>query len=293
MNSQTPHSSSSLFHGSLVTTNRTIYTPSSFARKSLLYLQETGSLKATTPHTSRRSHLQSFLFFIVRSGSGTLQYQGRSQQLHAGDCVFIDCNYGYSHTTSKNLWELQWVHFYGITLKEIYEKYQERGGASIFHPVQLTSFIAVLDDLYLLAETDDYIRDMRINENLATLLSLIMEQSWHPEHSIKHSEKSEVAEHIKSILDARYMQKVSLADLAKETDYNKYYMLRLFKKQYGITIGNYIQQLRISEAKRLLRFTDHSIEQIGEETGFPDSNYFARAFKKVEGTSPSTYRKSW
>ena len=51
----------------------------------------------------------------------------------------------------------------------------------MFHPEDIAPFVSLLTDLYNLAATSDYIRDMRINEKLGTLLTLLMEQSWHPE----------------------------------------------------------------------------------------------------------------
>ena len=60
-------------------------------------------------------------------------------------------------------------------------KYKERGGRPVFYPDDLTPFRLLLTDLYNLASSSDYIRDMRINEKLGTLLTLLMEQSWHPE----------------------------------------------------------------------------------------------------------------
>ena len=81
-----------LFHGNLVSANRILYTPSAFAKSSLPHLQEIGTLKAQKPHTSRRENLSSYLFFIILSGSGTLEYDGSSCALHTGDCVFLDCH---------------------------------------------------------------------------------------------------------------------------------------------------------------------------------------------------------
>ena len=87
---------------SSVSSNRVLYTPSSFARSSLLFLQETGNLVAIRPHTSSRVNLSSFLFFIVTSGSGELEYEGAVYSLSSGDCVFIDCEKAYSHSTGMD-----------------------------------------------------------------------------------------------------------------------------------------------------------------------------------------------
>lgn len=85
-----------------VTSSRILYTPSTFARTSLLHLQEVGSLQAIHPHTSMRTNLTSFLCFVVLSGNGTLTYEGTAYELSAGDCVFIDCRKAYSHSTGYN-----------------------------------------------------------------------------------------------------------------------------------------------------------------------------------------------
>ena len=92
---------------SSVQSSRIIYTPSTFARTSLLHLQEVGSLQAVHPHISQREDWVSFLCFIVLSGEGTLSYEEQTYQLGEGDCVFIDCRKAYSHSTSDNLWSLQ------------------------------------------------------------------------------------------------------------------------------------------------------------------------------------------
>ena len=65
-----------LFDGKLVHSSRIIYTPSPFARASLLHLQEVGSLQARQPHDSARKDLSSYLFFLVEHGSGLLEYEG-------------------------------------------------------------------------------------------------------------------------------------------------------------------------------------------------------------------------
>jgi len=79
----------------VVSSDRILYTPSRFARASLLHLQEIGTLKALKPHTSHRDNLSSFLFFIVLSGEGSLSYDEKHYNLITGDMVFIDCSKPY------------------------------------------------------------------------------------------------------------------------------------------------------------------------------------------------------
>ncbi len=282
-----------MFTNTQVTTSRIIYTPSLFARTSLIHLQEVGTLQALKPHVSSRSDLQSYLFFIVRSGSGTLTCDGHAYTLEQGDCVFIDCHQPYSQCSGEDLWSLSWVHFYGPNLRAIHEKYRERGGQPAFHTKHYQEFITLYDAIYRIAESSSYIRDMELSEKLMALLTLLMDESWDPE-SREHKKKRKLdAGEVKSYLDEHFTEKIVLDDLAKRFFINKHYLLRLFKEQYGTTVNHYILGARITKAKGLLRFTDKTIETVGMECGFGDPNYFARAFKKVVGVSPGNYRKSW
>ena len=86
---------------------------------------------------------------------------------------------------------------------------------------------------------------------------------------------------------------LTLDDLAERFYINKFYLARLFREQYGSSVINYLLYLRISRAKELLRFTEMTVEEVGARCGMPDANYFSRAFRKIEGMSPSEFRKLW
>lgn len=283
---------SSLFQNDYTSSNRIIYTPSEFAKSSLLYLQETGELKAQRPHTKSRSGLDSYLFFIVLSGSGELQYNNCTYILKPNDCIFIDCKQPYAHITSDDLWQLKWVHFDGQSLSAIYNKYVTRGGEPAFTVEQPEKYVNLLDDIFTIASSDDYIRDMKINEKLSSLLTLIMSKSWNPSKAQSAPKRSELSS-IKVWLDNNFSAKISLDDLAAQFYIDKYYLSKIFKKKYGITINAYISQKRITAAKQLLRFSDKTIEQISCEIGIADTNYFTRLFRKIEGITPGEYRKLW
>ena len=275
----------------VVSSNRILYTPSPFARSALLHLQEIGELKALKPHTSSRNKLASYLFFTVLDGAGELRYEGRKYDLGAGDCVFIDCRKPYSHTTEASLWTLRWCHFFGPTAPVVYQKYVERGGQAVFHPEGTEDFVSALDRLYSIASGTDHIRDMRINEELNRLCTLLMEQSWHPE-AVTAPKKMNVAE-VKEYLDQHFPERITLDQLSRDFFINKYYLTRVFKKQYGQSITAYLQNVRITKAKLLLRFSDKSVEEIGLECGLGQLHYFSRVFKEVEGVPPSVYRSQW
>lgn len=284
----------SLFQGTYVESNRIIYTPSDFAKTNLLHLQEVGKLQALSPHTSSRRGLLSFLFFIVTSGSGSLVYDGVNYPLSSGDCVFIDCRKPYSHISSKEyLWSLKWAHFYAFNMNGIYEKYVERGGRPVIATDNSGTFSGLLDELLAVAGSEDYIRDMKINEKITCLLTLIMAESWHPESNAQRGLKKQSLQHIKTYLEEHYQEQITLELLAEHFYINKYYLTRVFKEQFGTTILNCLGQIRITHAKKLLRFSDFTVETVGGMVGIEEPGYFSRVFKKIEGITPGEYRKMW
>lgn len=295
---------------------RILYTPSTFARSSLLHLQEVGSLTAIKPHTSKREKLQSYLCFMVEDGEGELVHEGKQYDLQPGDVVFIDCRKAYSHSTGnchstgnsnrirdgqsdsvvvnscKKLWTLRWCHFYGPNMNAIYRKYQERGGRPVFQTEQLGSYRTIFSELYQIADSSDYVRDMRIHEKLSSLLILLMEDAWCGEKISKGTPSPVDIQQVKEYLDINFAEKITLDDLASKFYINKYYLLSCFKERYGVTINAYLNQVRVTYVKQQLRFTDKTIECLAVGLGM-EPNYLSRLFKKVEGVSPTEFRSKW
>lgn len=284
-----------LFTGNLVQSNRILYTPSIFAKTTLIYLQETGELTALRPHVSRREQLDSYLFFVVLDGTGTVQYDNKEVKLHPGDCVFLDCHKPYSHaSSSENLWKLKWVHFYGSNMDNIYEKFLNRSGVWYFSSKDPEPYENLLEDIFLTANSDTAVRDMKLYEKLVGLLTLTMEESGQNHLISRHQTTAETKlNDIKKYIDEHFTEKIYLDALSETFYINKYYLTRIFKKQFGVSINHYIIYQRITLAKRLLRFTDNSIENIGRECGIDDPGYFTRIFKKIEGVTPGEFRKLW
>lgn len=281
------------FLDKMVNTNRVLYTPSVFAKNNLIHLQEIGTLTAQSEHTSKRSRLASFLFFCVKEGSGTLVYEGVTYPLKKGDCVFLDCNKTYAHSTSKDLWTLQWAHFYGPNLDKIYEKYAEENPSPVFTPLFTHSYENLLTGLQEITAFNSGARDMMICEKLTGLLALILQDCEQGENQRIIPFKALVLVDIKKYLDEHFREKITLEDLSGRFFIDKYYLSRRFKQYYGTTVIAYLQQAKITHAKHLLRFTNQSIEAIATDCGIEDANYFARLFKKIEGISPGEFRKSW
>lgn len=92
-------------------------------------------------------------------------------------------------------------------------------------------------------------------------------------------------------MSRRYRESLSIEDYAVMCHMSISRFEHIFKQVTGTAPLEYILHIRTEHSKRLLETTDLQIQQIAEEVGFSDANYFSRAFKKRVGVSPAVYRR--
>jgi len=97
---------------------------------------------------------------------------------------------------------------------------------------------------------------------------------------------------LQEIVDANYLEDLSLEEIAGLANMSIATFKRKFKQYVGDSPGNYIRKKRLQLAANELLYTKKSISEIAFDCGFNDSNYFAKAFSKQFGKSPTAYRLS-
>lgn len=95
---------------------------------------------------------------------------------------------------------------------------------------------------------------------------------------------------IRDYIDRNYMNDITLDSLSASFYFTKEYLSRLFKKAYGTGIYEYVLEVRMKRAEQLLEDPSVQIQQIAQQLGYSDSNYFSKAFRTYAGISPSDYR---
>lgn len=99
--------------------------------------------------------------------------------------------------------------------------------------------------------------------------------------------RTEIARYI----EAHYMDNLHLDHMAELMETSPKYFSNVFKKQFGVNFVEYLNKVRLTHAKELLRGTDMSVAEIGEKTGYSNAATFTNTFRKYGGISPSEYRK--
>lgn len=134
----------------------------------------------------------------------------------------------------------------------------------------------------------DYLLKPLDQEEIAALLGRVREEL---PPAASDSEYSRHAERLLAYLQTNYREDLSLDRLADMMKLHPNYISSLFKKETGDTFVNYLNALRIREAKKLLRSQPHlNVCAIGERVGFDTKHYFTKVFKKYTGTTPGAYR---
>lgn len=92
-------------------------------------------------------------------------------------------------------------------------------------------------------------------------------------------------------IDTHYAQEIRIGTLAQCCNMSTKYFCRVFKLFAGVGAISYVNNFRLGKAKSLLKNSDKSINEIAQETGFRDVNYFCRRFRLETGENSLRYRR--
>ena len=98
-------------------------------------------------------------------------------------------------------------------------------------------------------------------------------------------------ESLRSHIDEQFQEPLRISDLARRARMSPATFSRKFKKLTGQGLGDYLQEKRIREARRLLRVSHLSVSQVSRQCGFLSENYFRTLFKAKTKLTPQEFRE--
>lgn len=152
----------------------------------------------------------------------------------------------------------------------------------IFH----SELVSLLRELHQMIMQEE--KDFRKEEIFFFLLEQLIKEYTEQELSTGNYGQSTEIRAICEFLEKHYMENISLEDLCNLTGLSKYYLLRSFTKQKGISPYSYLETIRIDKAKKLLEQGILPID-VALQTGFTDQSHFSNFFKKFIGLTPKQY----
>ena len=232
--------------------------------------------------------LEFYVFEYIKSGDIIIESNGVKYSAHRGDVYIFkpgtQVEY-YSNGTEKI--EKIWFNMNGILLDKLFEAYSLKNNVIIAHCDVENEFQRIHTLLQCSDTSPDIIASLaiRVHEIIIkiSLANKNIDFSFDPGFSI--------AEKAKNFIKTRIYMKLSLALLANYFNVTDKYLIRVFKKKYGISPYSYLMNLRISEAKKLLIESELTVKDIASKLQFSESNYFSKTFRRYVGCSPVEYRK--
>ena len=118
----------------------------------------------------------------------------------------------------------------------------------------------------------------------------ILELASRVQKRLAQHKSSSYTERCKDYINKHYREKIYLETIAELLGISPTYLSRLFKKENGDSIQDYINQVRIDRAANMLIYSDATLPAIAAYVHFPSQSYFGRVFLKLKGMTPKQYR---
>ena len=269
-------------------------TPTALIRREFLYPICLGHFFCDRTYHVERSSYDSFLLLYVRSGSGYLTYAGKHFHLNEDEFCCIDCYQPHTYGTDSS-WEIQWIHFDGISAGSYYQWIIKQNGYVFQLPKSQTmqALIPLQHMLDIFAMHVPY-NEIWLSKYITDLLSFLLEM---PDYTLFTSSDNAVSEHASTVseraisyMQQRFSSNLTMEELADHVSLNLSYFIRCFKKETGMTPHSYLISIRLQQAVYYLKTTDRTVKDIGFACGLQSENSFCITIKKHKGYTPSEYR---
>ena len=95
----------------------------------------------------------------------------------------------------------------------------------------------------------------------------------------------------KDYIQKHFREKIYIEDIAEPMGISAGYLAKLFKKETGLSVQEYVNQVRVERAANLLIYSEKSLPAIADYVHFPTQSYFGKIFKELKGMTPNEYRR--
>ena len=252
---------------------------------------------ASSKYIKDLHHHTEYEIFYLHSGSGIFYIENTSYNVSSGDVLFIEPNVDHSFTITSEAINFNYMVFkpvvFGtdtnlshktmeqmkintkITLSEsLINKFlvlSEKNKLKSFG-LEIMNIAFLYEVISYLIETNQYMQYTRVLDNMDT-----------------HSKAVQIT---CKYIQQHYPEKLDYEDILNLSNYSKSQFIKIFKKETGMNITDYINQCRIEHACLDLLNTNKNITEIAIENGFNNIQYFSKRFKEIMNCTPKEYKSN-
>lgn len=235
-------------------------------------------------------------YLLLYSIDGTARFT-KSQSTYyvqQNTIVISACNTPLVFTTVSKEWHYYYFVIAGSHAKYFYNQIRTKNSMVLDNP-----FTGILDNFM---EMYDLMTDEKMSYddtwkymNISLLIHKIFTSIYDLNSNVTSIKKMTPAQETHVNLAVKYIQEhyqeaIDVDSICAEIGFSKYYFCKLFKKQQGKTIYQYLTEYRIKNAKELLAYSKLSVNNIAAQVGFKNPLTFIRAFERTVHMTPSEYR---
>lgn len=258
------------------------------------YVKEFGYSSDSKLVLGERNNFNDYLLLYSIDGTSRFTKLDSTSYVQQSTIVISACNTPLTFTRVSKYWHYYYFVIGGSHAKLFYNYVRTKNNMipdNIFTNT-LDDFMDIYD---LLTGRRESLSEPWKYMNISLLLHRIftsmydLNENFNAARKMTPAHETDVNLAIKYIKD-HYQEPISVDSICNEIGFSKYYFCKLFKKQQGTTLYQYLINYRIVNAKELLAYSKLSVNSIATHVGFKNSLTFIRAFERSENMTPSEYR---
>lgn len=261
--------------------------PSRTAQAMFFYPLCVGHFFYQSGYRLQRESYDSFLLIYIEKGSLTLTVNGHTATAAQDSFLLIDCYRPHAYAADTGC-DALWCHFDGLTARSFYDAVTGRLG-NIFSLTDSYPAVHKLRCIFNVFAENQIPKEPLLSKIINDILTIFLLYSPLPTGS---ESSYGIAEEIISYINEHFAENLSVEQLASMANLSQYHFIRTFRRETGFTPHEYIVNIRMNNAKYLLKNSSLSVKDICFRTGFSCESIFCSAFKKHHGLTPSAYRES-
>lgn len=232
-------------------------------------------------------HQPTHALFYLKKGSFSIEINGKKEKISTGDCYILPDYVQHLRNVIEPI-EFVYVQFTDNPVCP-YKMEIPFGKANFIDKQRFISNMTSFEKLLLM---DDALSAGFREHLLLDILFQIHSES-NPESTFQENPVSHdiLVNYAIDYIKRNLTNKILIEEICRSIGTNPSTLNFKFRREFNLSVGQYITNERIKKARKLLIGTSYSISEIAVQCGFQDVYYFSNAFKKVQGVSPSLYRK--
>lgn len=258
------------------------------------YIKECGFCSERKFIQGKKNNYNDYLLLYSVEGTARHTKSKNTQYIQPHSVVISACNTPSVFTAVSGQWDFFYFIISGSHARRFYNLVRTHNNIILCDPfVNVLDFVIELYDTlsFPSAQNDDAYIYMNISRILLNIFTTLYELS---DNISKVKELTPVQETVINMaleyIAKNYTNELSIDTICNEISFSKYYFCKLFKKQMGITVHQYVNEFRINKAKELLVYSKMSVSSIAAQVGFKTPLTFIRVFERSVHMTPTEYR---